>query len=78
MMSSEPDQSVWRKSSFSGGNGNRVEISWRTSSFSGTNGDCVEVGWQAADTVAVRDSKQTESPILAFPAADWHRFLAEH
>ena len=67
----------WRRSSFSGTNGNCVEVSWRKSSFSGTNGDCVEVGWPGASTsVAVRDSKQGSGPTLGFPVPDWRAFLA--
>jgi len=65
----------WRKSSYSGSNGNCVEVSWRTSSYSGTNGNCVEVAWPAQQ-VAVRDSKQQAGPALAFPTTAWHTFLA--
>jgi hypothetical protein len=41
MMSNE-----WRKSSYSGINGNCVEVRWQKSSHSGPNGNCVEVRWQ--------------------------------
>ncbi|MGW5880492.1 DUF397 domain-containing protein [Nocardiopsis terrae] len=42
------NQLVWRKSSYSGVNGNCVEVAhiptgFRKSSYSGVNGDCVEV-----------------------------------
>ncbi|MDQ3576217.1 MAG: DUF397 domain-containing protein [Actinomycetota bacterium] len=92
----EPDgltKIVWRKSSFSAGNGNCVEVGWRKSSFSASNGDCVEVGWHKSSFsasngncvevkpephgVAVRDSKQGAGPTLAFPVGDWRAFLAE-
>jgi Domain of unknown function (DUF397) len=64
----------WHKSSYSGDNGNCVEVSWRKSSHSGTNGNCVEVSWPAA-RVAVRDSKNATGPALAFPPVQWRRFL---
>ena len=57
----------WRKSSASGTNGGCVEVAWRKSSFSGTNGDCVEVA-SAPLGVLVRDSKNTDGPVLAFGA----------
>jgi hypothetical protein len=47
---------------------------WRKSSFSGANGgNCVEVA-AAARTVAVRDSKDPHSPVLAFGPRAWERF----
>ncbi|HWE89019.1 MAG TPA: DUF397 domain-containing protein [Pseudonocardiaceae bacterium] len=52
----------WRKNSYSGGNGDCVEIGWRKSSYSGGNGNCVEVGWP--DRVAIRDSKHPTGPTL--------------
>ncbi|PPK67460.1 DUF397 domain-containing protein [Actinokineospora auranticolor] len=63
----------WRKSSFSGNNGNCVEVEWRKSSFSGDNGNCVEVSY--ADSIAVRDSKQPAAGILTFTPAAWATFL---
>jgi hypothetical protein len=39
------------------------------------NGSCVEVA--ATDTViGVRDSKNADGPVLAFPADRWAAFLA--
>jgi hypothetical protein len=53
--------------------GNHV-ITWRKSSYSGNNGgDCVEVG-NAARVIAVRDSKDSHGPTLAFDPQDWRRF----
>lgn len=46
---------------------------WRKSpeSFSG---DCVEVA-AAEDTVAVRDSKDPNGPVLAFSRSEWRAFV---
>lgn len=49
-------------------------ITWRTSSFSGPNGGCVAVGHDAAG-VLVRDSKNTDGPVLAFEDGPWRAFL---
>ena len=47
---------------------------WRKSSRSGDNaGACVEVGTAGA-AVAVRDSKDPDGPLLAFPAGTWTEF----
>jgi hypothetical protein len=49
-------------------------ITWRKSSYSGNNGgQCVEVG-NAARLIAVRDSKDPESSVLAFAADTWAAF----
>lgn len=76
MVTAESRRLVWRKSTYSASNGDCVELAWRKSSFSAANGDCVEVAWPV-DAVAVRDSKQTASPVLDFPVDNWRRFLAE-
>jgi len=69
---------VWRKSSYSGGDGttNCVEVSWLKSSYSGGSGNnsCVEVAF-VSDAVGVRDSKNTQGPTLAFSPAAWRGFL---
>jgi hypothetical protein len=49
---------VWRKSSYSSGNG----------------GQCVEVAWNLPGVVAVRDSKNPDGPKLAFTADEWLAF----
>jgi hypothetical protein len=68
----------WRKSSYSGYNGNCVEMAcemaWKKSSYSGAN-NCVEVGGQEG-LVHVRDSKDPDSGKLTFSPADWNAFLA--
>jgi uncharacterized protein DUF397 len=67
---------VWRRSSFSAGSGNCVEVGWRTSSFSGGSGNCVEVAIAVAvGAVGVRDSKNSAGPILDFPPSQWRSFL---
>ncbi|MBO0802330.1 MAG: DUF397 domain-containing protein [Nocardiopsaceae bacterium] len=74
MEEAEMTSAEWRKSSFSGSNGNCVEVAaWRKSSFSGSNGNCVEM---AADgsVVAVRDNKDPEGARLTFEPAVWRAF----
>ena len=64
----------WRKSTFSGGEGNCVEVAnpWRKSTRSVNS--CVEV---ARDSVVlVRDTKLGEdSPVLAVTPAAWTAFV---
>ncbi|MFC7383769.1 DUF397 domain-containing protein [Sphaerisporangium rhizosphaerae] len=50
---------VWRKSSFSGGNG----------------GQCVEVADNLTGVVAVRDSKVPDGPELLVGASGWRTFV---
>lgn len=47
---------------------------WRKSSHS-ASGNCVEVGTGPA-AVAIRDSKASDGPVLAFAAATWEAFTA--
>jgi hypothetical protein len=71
-------RAVWRTSSYSGQNGDCVEVAvvpvWHTSSYSGTNGSCVEVAHNLPGVVAVRDSKDRSGPALAFSPAAWKAF----
>lgn len=66
---------VWRKSTFSSNGEACVEVAWRKSSFSASNGGCVEVAWPEP-AVAVRDSKNTSGPTLAFPRPHWHALIS--
>jgi len=50
---------------------------WTKSSYSQGNGACVEVRSPALTAMAVRDSKVSEGPALAFPAESWNAFVAE-
>jgi Domain of unknown function (DUF397) len=50
-----------------------IDPRWRKSSFSGNGGDCVEVA-SPADAVAVRDTKDTEGPVLRFTPSAWRKF----
>ncbi|MEW2130653.1 DUF397 domain-containing protein [Streptomyces sp. NPDC005435] len=49
---------------------------WMKSSYSAGNGACVEVKSPTVAGLAVRDSKVTEGPVLAFPAEAWNTFVA--
>lgn len=75
-------RAVWRRSSYSGANGNCVEAAvlgsatWHKSTYSGTNGAYVEVARHVPGVVAVRDSKDPGGPALAFRPHDWHLFTA--
>lgn len=56
----EMSGAVWRKSSYSSGNG----------------GQCVEVALNLPGTVAVRDSKDPGGTTLVFAAATWRSFTS--
>ncbi|MET9518641.1 DUF397 domain-containing protein [Streptomyces sp. NPDC002994] len=89
MASSESDFSaaVWRKSSYSNGDGGDcVEVAerfpgaatWRKSTYSnGDGGECVEVGHGLTGIVPVRDSKTApHGPAVVVPAHAWASFVA--
>ena len=71
---------MWLKSSYStsnGGNCIEVAVGWQKASYSGSaGGNCVEVARGVPATVAVRDSKDPDGPVLAFSAGDWQAFTA--
>ena len=58
-MSKIPDNLRWRKSSFSSGSG----------------GNCVEVAELPDGGRAVRHSKNSDGPTIAYTAAEWDAFL---
>ena len=70
---------AWFKSSYSGSGGGEcleVALEWRKSSHSGSQGgECVEVA-ACPGTVHVRDSKDKQSPQLAFSPAGWAAFVS--
>jgi hypothetical protein len=70
MMSNE-----WRKSSYSGINGNCVEVRWQKSSHSGMNGNCLEARASAPGHVAIRDSKDKAGPRLTVNDRAWDAFI---
>ncbi|MFI6630760.1 DUF397 domain-containing protein [Nonomuraea fuscirosea] len=52
-------KAVWRKSTYSSGNG----------------GQCVEVAMNLPEVVAVRDSKDPDGPKLLFTRDEWKAFI---
>ncbi|GGX78255.1 MULTISPECIES: DUF397 domain-containing protein [Streptomyces] len=48
---------------------------WRKSSYSLANGDCVEVASPLPQSIAVRDSKDPQGPILGFTPGAWSSFV---
>ena len=57
---------------------NTSDPDWRKSSYSNDSagGACVEIAFPA-QVVAVRDSKNTSGPTLAFPTVSWVAFRAD-
>jgi hypothetical protein len=51
------------------------DSSWVKSSLSFANGNCVEVANLPTGEIAVRDSKNSEGPVLRFTPDEWHAFL---
>lgn len=50
------------------------EFDFVKSSYSNTGGQCVEVARNIAHTVAVRDSKSPEGPIVRLAREAWRKF----
>lgn len=50
---------------------------WRKSRHSADQGNCVEVASLPDGDCAVRDSKDSEGPVLRLTAGQWHRFTTE-
>ena len=49
--------------------------SWTKSSLSFANGNCVEVASLPGDKLGIRDSKDSEGPVLRFTPDEWNAFL---
>ncbi|GAA2880587.1 DUF397 domain-containing protein [Streptosporangium fragile] len=49
---------------------------WRKSRQSAADGNCVEVARLPGRKFAVRDSKDSEGPVLIFGGAGWAAFVA--
>ncbi|MCX5169815.1 DUF397 domain-containing protein [Streptomyces antibioticus] len=50
---------------------------FRKSSYSGQQGNCVDVAPTVGDGRAVRDSKQTDGPLLTVSRDGWRDFIAQ-
>lgn len=48
---------------------------WHKSTRSGGQGDCVEVAMNLPGIVAVRDTKDPNSPELVFSDSEWRAFI---
>jgi len=52
------------------------KLNWFTSSYSANGQSCVECARTPDGGMAVRDSKDRDSPILKFTATEWRAFVA--
>ena len=50
-------------------------LSWVKSSLSFANGNCVEVASLPDGGVGIRNSRDSEGPVLRFTPDEWHAFL---
>ncbi len=48
---------------------------WRKATASQGNGDCVEVATLSGGRMAVRDSKDSQGPVMVFTSPEWLAFL---
>ena len=48
---------------------------WVKSSLSFSNGNCVEVASLPDNKIGVRNSRDSEGPVLQFTPDEWHAFL---
>ncbi|MHC5702601.1 DUF397 domain-containing protein [Streptomyces tirandamycinicus] len=73
----DPGDAVWRKSSYSGGEGgNCLEVATSSKSArSGAGGDCLDAAADRPGAVPVRDSKNPDGPKLVFRTAAWSAFV---
>jgi Domain of unknown function (DUF397) len=49
---------------------------WRKSTYSANGSTCVEVARNLPGIIAIRDSKNPQSPALIFAPAEWEAFTA--
>jgi hypothetical protein len=49
-------------------------FTFRKSSYSDPERECVEVATNVPSTIAVRDSKRPDGPVLRFPSPAWRVF----
>lgn len=52
-----------------------TRVTWTKSTRSNGSGDCVETAGLPDGSRAVRDSKDPDGPILAFPPRAWSAFV---
>ncbi|MFJ9771837.1 DUF397 domain-containing protein [Kitasatospora sp. NPDC101157] len=50
-------------------------LTWIKSSYSQNGGNCVEVAPGVPGVMPVRDSKDTQGPVLVFPTDAWDSFI---
>jgi hypothetical protein len=53
---------------------NLEEAKWRKSSLSNSQGNCVEIA-HVDNHIAVRDSKNSQGPVLVFTPDEWKAFV---
>ncbi len=53
----------------------QADSSWVKSSLSLSNSNCVEVADLPGGGIGVRDSKDTEGPVLRFTPDEWRAFI---
>lgn len=70
-----PEPGAWRKSTYSMGSGDCVEVAWRKAAGSFSNGQCAGAGRGTCGMVHVRDSKDPDGPVLTFASPEWDAFV---
>lgn len=53
------------------------ELAWRKSSQSAQQDNCVEVANLPDGGYAIRDSKDSDGPVLGFADSDWKAFIGD-